>query len=210
MYLSEEIQNAITSVQLPVIRQALKDGALTINGRFYRRNFTIWHVAVMKNDECNLILLRELLQKYINDNNCYLLNLTDEHGLTPLHWAAKSKNLGAIRYLIYFGADPTIPMPCGKTMQHIIENIAGRDLSEEVQNILADYKKGIKPMIYHDELKYLKDEPVVVNQPTNKLKSSILNCFATKFSSLGYKKLENKELLLKAPSGGAIPKSKYN
>ena len=109
-------------------------------------NFLFW--AVEKN---NLFFTRFLIEncEYRNVN----LNMIDEYGFTPLHYACIIKGwLPIVKYLIEKGVDKEIKDECGKTVLHYLcqqgnFNIVEYLMSEGVNKDVEDNEK-MTPLHY--------------------------------------------------------------
>ncbi|XP_036914117.1 transient receptor potential cation channel subfamily A member 1 [Sturnira hondurensis] len=50
----------------------------------------------------------ELMEMILNDSSCEVLNVMDNHGNTPLHWAAQKNRVESVKFLLSKGANPNL------------------------------------------------------------------------------------------------------
>ncbi|XP_032746529.1 transient receptor potential cation channel subfamily A member 1 isoform X1 [Rattus rattus] len=78
----------------------------------------------------------ELMQLIINGSSCEALNVMDDYGNTPLHWAAEKNQVESVKFLLGQGANPNLR---NRNMMAPL-HIAVQGMYNEVIKVLTEHK----------------------------------------------------------------------
>uniref|UniRef100_A0A8C9DLT3 Transient receptor potential cation channel subfamily A member 1 n=1 Tax=Prolemur simus TaxID=1328070 RepID=A0A8C9DLT3_PROSS len=77
----------------------------------------------------------ELMNMIINDSSCEVLNVMDDYGNTPLHWAAEKNQVESVKFLLSKGANPNLRNFAMMAALHV----AVQAMHNEVVKVLTEH-----------------------------------------------------------------------
>ncbi|XP_010977650.1 transient receptor potential cation channel subfamily A member 1 [Camelus dromedarius] len=124
----------------------------------------------------------ELMEMIVSDSSCEELNVTDDYGNTPLHWAAEKNQAESVKFLLLQGANPNLRNYNLMAPLHV----AAQGLHNEVLKLLVEHsstdinlegENGNTALIitcFKDNSEALQ---ILLNKGANLCKSNKWGCF---------------------------------